>query len=108
MLGAYIPSFEEEDLHSLFINLPMKELLDEYSCALCASDLYFMGSEALAVSPIHEFLDGVIEIMEACISERVCMAYGVPLRPTAVAGAGEAGCLSSNGLTSRTGACSTT
>lgn len=103
MLGAYIPSFEEEDLHSLFINLPMKELLDEYSCALCASDLYFMGSEALAVSPIHEFLDGVIEIMEACISERVCMAYGVPLRPTAVAG-----CLSSNGLTSRTGACSTT
>ncbi len=88
MLGVYIPSFKEEDLYGLFMGLPMEELLEEYSCAFRSFNLYFMGSDELAMSPIREFLDGVLSVMESCISERACMAYGVPLRPQALAGAG--------------------
>ena len=90
MLGVYIPSFKEEDLYGVFMDIPMGELLEEYRCALRSLHLYFTGSDELVMSPIREFLDAVLSVMESCISERTCMAYGMPLRPQASAGAAAA------------------
>lgn len=71
-VSVSVPSWSFDDLYTMFKEMSMDNLKEEYRAAMRCLDSFYGVSPDLVDSGLREYIDSWIDIMRIVIAERVC------------------------------------